>query len=356
MSNNSNLSSVKSIAQKLGLSAGTISIVLNGHGDKMRISQATQQRILDYVKEINYQPNIYAKRLRKAQKSNNAPIIAVFWPTNFNANLVGRFFTGVHEFRDKDGREAEIMLQPYLYNEIFRLSDYLSSSYYNGIVFLGLSEIDFMYVTQRTFDIPIVLFNRVSDKYSAVCVDDFDNGMKAAELLYKRGHKKVAIISYSIASRSSALKRSGFLTAWLEYGMPIKAKYIIEGDVSYESGSRTAQELLYICADDLPTAVFIQESTTAVGTLPVFKANGVDIPRDMEILSYGDNPQDAYTIPSLTSIRMPVEEMSSECLRILLDSQSNGLKNKMISMHPVDFIFRESCGDFEGKFADITQC
>jgi DNA-binding LacI/PurR family transcriptional regulator len=352
MSKNSNMSSIKLIASELKLSIGTVSIVLNGRGDEMRISQATQKRIYDYAKDINYRPNVYAKRLRKAQKNRNAPIIAVFWPATSNSALISRFFVGVQSFRDTDKRNVEIMLQPYRYNEISEESDYISSSYYSGAIFMGLSELDVSFVLRNTFDIPIVLFNRPSDKYSSVCVDDLDTGIKAADLLYRRGHSKLALISYGTASRPSLMKRSGFLSACRERGLVIEKNHIIDGDMSYEGGNHAVIKLLDACGNDLPTAVFMEESVMAVGALQAFKARGIEIPRDMEVLSYGDNQQDAYMIPSLTSIRMPVEEMSYDCLRILFELLDGYSKKNITAMHSTSFVFRESCGDFTSRFRE----
>ena len=57
---------IKEIAEKLSLSVGTVSIVLNGRGDAMRISKETQERVRTVAQEMNYQPNIFARRLRNA--------------------------------------------------------------------------------------------------------------------------------------------------------------------------------------------------------------------------------------------------------------------------------------------------
>ncbi len=350
MKEKTNTSSIKSIAQALGLSAGTVSIVLNGRGDKMRISQATQKKVMDYAQGINYQPNIYARRLRKVNKNRNLPMIAVFWPVNFNSTLTGRFFNGVQEFQLTDRREAEIVLQPYKYNELEKSAEYLSSEYYSGIILMGLSETDVSFVLANTFDIPIVLLNRPSDQYSSACVDDFESGAKVAELFFKRGHKDVALISYGASSRSTVLKRSGFLSTCFEHGIHVDFNRVVDGEGSYRGGAMAAEELIQRCGSNLPTAVFVLESCMAIGALPVFKKHGIEIPRDMEIVSYGDNPQDEFSIPSLTSIHMPLEEMSKDCMKIIFDILNGDVKQHVTLMQSISIVFRESCGDFNGSF------
>ena len=90
----------------------------------------------------------------------------------------------------------------------------------------------------------------------------------------------------------------------------------------------------------------------AIGALPVFHRHGIGIPGDMEIISYGDNPQDAYTVPSLTSIRMPLEDMSRDCMKILFDILNGDVKQQITLMRPISIVFRESCGDFGGRFKE----
>ena len=72
---------IRQIAERLQLSPGTVSIVLNGRGDSMRISKATQQRVQAMAKEMNYQPNMNARRLRQAAGEKASYIIGVmiFW-------------------------------------------------------------------------------------------------------------------------------------------------------------------------------------------------------------------------------------------------------------------------------------
>ena len=57
---------IKNIADKLGLSVSTVSVVLNGRGDQVRISKETQNKLLNAAKEINYQNNIYYRIFIKA--------------------------------------------------------------------------------------------------------------------------------------------------------------------------------------------------------------------------------------------------------------------------------------------------
>lgn len=99
---------IKNIADKLGLSVSTVSVVLNGRGDQVRISKETQKKVLNAAKEINYQPNIYARRLRQAANEEAPYVLALFWRRdNLNSRL-GRFLEGI--FQTIDLKELKIEL------------------------------------------------------------------------------------------------------------------------------------------------------------------------------------------------------------------------------------------------------
>ena len=90
---------IKEIAQRLDLSVGTVSIVLNGRGDAMRISKATQERVRAVADEMNYQPNIYARRLRNTGNEKPARVIGVFW----NYLYADEIMSNVYRFLQEEG-------------------------------------------------------------------------------------------------------------------------------------------------------------------------------------------------------------------------------------------------------------
>ncbi len=87
---------IKEIAEKVGVSQSTVSVVLGGRGDRIRISKETQKKVWDAARELNYRPNIYARRLRQAEEE--VPyVLAIFWRTDNLNSRVGRFIRGVYE-------------------------------------------------------------------------------------------------------------------------------------------------------------------------------------------------------------------------------------------------------------------
>lgn len=340
---------IKQIAEKLGLSPGTISIVLNGRGNKMRISQATQKVILDTAREMNYLPNINAKRLRD-QSNGYVPSIGVFWPIGSNPILLERFFNGLQRMEAYQNHSVEIALVPYQNGLISTYILGLNKNFYSGAIFLGLLEEDIEELRQHVHtNIPIVLFNRHLEGFNSVNVDDFEVGYKVAKLFAERGHKRATVIASDKMSRSSTLKVSGFASACLEKGIAFDINKLIREKANYMGGESAALQIIQQ-PELFPTAIFFQESSQAIGALKVFHQHHIRIPEELEIVSYGDNPQDAFSIPSLTSLRMPLEDMSYDCLDIILKCLRSNQTTLTDTIHECSFVFRESCRDSSSKW------
>lgn len=342
--------SIQAIAEKLGLSVGTVSIVLNGRGTEMRVSKKTQQRVLATAQEMNYVPNMYAKRLRQSSGKAGKPIVVVFWPTDSNPILIGRFFAGLQYVDAYQKQQVEITLQPYHRDKLYQNADAFSRNLYSGAILMGLSETDVAFLSEHDFQIPLVLFNRILNNCGSVCIDDFEIGARAAALFHARGHRHVGIVAFQIPSRSAQLRLSGFATAAMELGLSLPRTQVAMVSQTYEGGAEAMRMLMEADPKHLTTAVFFQESVQAVGALRYLCKQGVRVPDDVELLSYGDNPQDAFIVPSLTSIHMPIEEMSRDCLTMMLKMIEKPGEQPTTVIHPFDFVFRESCGDFNGKF------
>ncbi len=139
MKKNSATVQIKKIAEQVGMSQSTVSIVLNGRGDEMRISKDTQKRIQEVAKSLNYRPNIYARRLRNAAEKQPNQIIAVFWNDTYMGDTMSRFFLGAANAIEKNGYGVEFMIQLFTGGKLEKYKDMMSVQKYNGIIIAGAS-------------------------------------------------------------------------------------------------------------------------------------------------------------------------------------------------------------------------
>ena len=92
-----------------------------------------------------------------------------------------------------------------------------------------------------------------------------------------------------------------------------------------------------------PTAVFVASDSMALEVLNVARELGREIPRDLSIVGFDDNPSGLYGPVALTTVRQPLIKMAEESVKELdiLMSGKREKPNKVIL--PTELIIRESC-------------
>ncbi|GFN33497.1 LacI family DNA-binding transcriptional regulator [Paenibacillus xylaniclasticus] len=339
------MSTIKEIAEKTKLSVGTVSVVLNGRGDEMRISKKTQQRILEAAQGFGYVPNMSARRLRQSGVQS-LPIIATFWPSDLSSDLLGRFFMGAQSPILEQEYEFEMTIQPFKRNNIHRIKEICDSGMYHGVILTGISAEDQRFFEAHPLSVPAVLFNRYSSIYSCVHVDTYEIGRKTAELFAMRGHRKVGtIVPDHLVRSENNLRFKGFVESCARYGLELEERHIQAAPMTMEGGYSAARKIVD-GGGELPTAMFFPLGTMAVAALPVFNRANIKIPDEMEILTYGDHDAEKYSVPSLSTVKLPVEEMAAACIRLAMGRVLDPSTKAKAIVFETPFIFRESCGEF----------
>lgn len=336
---------IKEIADRLGISPGTVSLVLNGRGDELRISKATQQRVKEVAKEMNYQPNIYARRLRSAKDGETSKVIAIFWSTEFMDDVMGRFFMGMHRAVEAKGYNVEFFIQLFDFDKLSDWKHIMNSSRFSGIIVSGATDKDMDFLNENSFDLPIVLINRNDDRYHFVCVNDYEIGKSVAKLFHSRNHKRVGLVSMKRKGHGAMMRQVGFLENCERLKLDIRPGWIEEmGARDYASGYLATQRMLQ--GKEKPDAIFVMSYGQVLGTVEACKDAGLKIPNDIEILTYGDSKTFEYYYPTISSVYIPIETLAENALNLLILVIDNDIEMPMSRMLYADYAFRESCGGF----------
>ncbi|MBM7583450.1 LacI family transcriptional regulator [Caldicoprobacter guelmensis] len=346
MAQSSKKGSIKIIAERTNLSPVTVSIVLNGRGDEMRISKETQERIWEEARKIGYRPNIYARRLKKQQYQKDITmVIGILWPSMYLSDLLVRFFNGIQHCILEKKMNIEVIYKPYYTSHINEVEDIFIDNLFNGVIVVGASDSDIEYIEKLNSIMPIIVFNRQSSKYSCVHVDDYSMGEKVAKLLAARGHKKVGLIGAEIFNRNFSMRKIGFLDGCKRYGVQVLDQHIVsEVGVDIEAGRKCMEKI--IASGDLPSAIFLLSSTMAYGVYSVLKEKEYHIPQDIEIIGCSDIPTCELLTPKMTVIDFSIEKMVFKSLQLLTDLTNGIIQQPVSIIEDSYFIIRESCGGF----------
>ncbi|MFA5177277.1 MAG: substrate-binding domain-containing protein, partial [Candidatus Omnitrophota bacterium] len=189
----------------------------------------------------------------------------------------------------------------------------------------------------------VVINNYVEDlPVSCIAIDNSGGAKNAVNYLINMGHKKIAHISGDVATQAAAKRLQGYEEALKEKGIPIKEEYILKTDYS-RGQARSAAEKLFKMPDP-PTAVFVASDSMALEVMAVARELGKNIPADLSIIGFDDNPSGLYGPVALTTVRQPLIKMAEEGvkeLNRLMSAKSGALPKKIVL--PTELVVRESC-------------
>ncbi len=316
------MTTLKDVAKHAGTSPTTVSIIMNGKAKDRAISPDTVARVMEAVRELNYQPSVSARSLRSADPG--AFTVGLFWSSDSRSVFMTRFLEGLeHGARSIREQNINLVIRPYQLGRLEKESSLYKMSSFNAAIIANLSEKDYQYIHKNPVPIPLILVNRPSDTYHAVYIDDFALGRKAALHLKERGVKTAAVLSLPIAYHSQANALKGFLEACRETGITVGREQIIESGISIPEGAEAAEKLLKVCSSSgstaLPDAVFCTTDSIGIGLMRTLNQRGIHVPEDTQVIcfSQGKPEHSLYYSPSITILDIPFEQMAERSMDIL---------------------------------------
>lgn len=301
---------IKDIAKIAGVSHTTVSRALN---DSPYISSETKDRILSIAKHLNYTPNYNAKSL-VLDKSYN---IGLFFST-LNEGTSSSFF--------HDTVRGVNSVVNSRYNLVIKgIDDYDDYSFINkksfdGIITMSQSLKDEVFISKvLEREIPQVVLNREVSGLSVINIlsDDKKGAFNAVEYLISQGHKDIGIIEGKENFKSTVERRQGYLDALDKHGIAPRKEYIVKGKYNLESGYNGMKKLLEL--ETKPTAVFCSNDDMAVGAVKAVLEKKLGVPEDISLVGFDDSVFSAYISPALTTVKRPIEEISREGAKKLLN-------------------------------------
>ncbi len=302
------------LAKELNYSPSTISRALNNHKS---ISKKTIKVIKEAAKEMGYRPNNLAAGLRN-NRSNTIGILISRISRPFQASLI----SGIEETARKAGYSVLISQSNDKYeNEVSNTNALYDSRITGLIVSLSMETVDMSHF-QKFIDkgIPIVFVDRVPDNFNSykVVIDNYTAGYSATKHLIEQGCKRIAHFAGAQHRNIYEERKKGYLDALKEYGLPIEKDLIIHfKTLSFEEGNKATKKLLKM--SNPPDGIFSSNDTAAVSAIMCAKKMGVDVPHDLAVIGFNDDPIASIVQPSLSTVSHPANKMGAICARRILD-------------------------------------
>jgi len=302
---------IKDVAKKAGVGLGTVSRVLNNHPS---VSEETRKKVLDAIKELDYNPNAIARSLKvKYTKS-----IGVMIP-----DISSAFYPDIV-------RGIEDIANEYKYNIILLNTDLKREKEKEALIMLKEKKVDGILFISNTIseklkrdfkkiNIPIVLIATKDDEseFYSVTIDNERAAYEATKYLIKLGHKRIAMLAGKKEDPNAGIPRiNGYKRALEESGLKLDENIIFYGDYKFKSGYQNMLKIIKL--KDKPTAIFSASDTMAVGAASCAMQHGFKVPDDFSIIGFDGVELAEYFYPPITTVKQPRYEMGAKGMEMLI--------------------------------------
>ena len=170
------------------------------------------------------------------------------------------------------------------------------------------------------------------DAYSSVYIDDQTEAFRAVTALIGKGHRKIAILLDSTHDRSiSQLRYRGYCQALQAHQIPLDPELVEEVGTFKMAAAYQGMKRLRERRKDF-TAVFAIADSMAVAAMKALHEDGVQVPEDCSIIAIDGIDMSQYTIPTLTTLVQPKEQLGVEAVKILLEMIGQNSGNRHIKL------------------------
>jgi LacI family transcriptional regulator len=328
--------SVKDVAARSGVSFQTTSKVLNGKGS---VSDVTRARILRAASDLGYVPNLQARSLVMRSTRAVGLIASDFSDHNLSLFIVGaerearrQGYAVVIASIEPEGSAGEYALPALMERRV------------DGIL-LAAPQMEDDRAAARALErtVPVVSLHHVPGGGVATVGSDHElTGLLATRHLVSKGHRVIATVIGARGRRVTQSRLRGYRRGLVEASLQFENELVEEGNWEI-AGALAASKRLLKRRHDI-TAIFAQNDTMAIGVLTALRELKKRVPDDCAVIGCDDIDIAAYTVPPLSTIRVPFYETGAEAMRLLLRMIATGSVAPTKLLLPVSLVARASSG------------
>jgi len=332
---------IKDVAKHVGVSTATVSHVIN----KTRfVSDEIKEKVLQTIRDLNYQPNAIARSLVK-RKTHTIGIII--------SDILNPFYTaivrGIEDVTYKSGYSVMLCNTDENVEKEILYIQVLMEKRIDGLVLSTAFQDGVHPLLSQLKGIPLVSIVRKMKGFNpdAVFGDNVGGAYQAIEHFIQLGHRRIGIISGPLGLSSGAERREGYEKALESHRIPIEEHWIKTGDFKKESGYFLTKKLLEEKVP--PTALLVVNNQMTIGALNALKELGVRVPEDLSLISFDDMEWCSFMNSPLTTIEQSPYLMGKTAGEMLLQKINHKRSQPKKVVIPSHLIIRNSTAEVEDE-------
>lgn len=335
----------KDVANLAGVSRSVVSYVIND--GPREVATDTKERVLNAIKELDYQPNKYAQLLKLGDTKAKKCLGIIAGGKSFNVlerpyyNII---LAGLFDEAHKIGLDVrffsffDALLDPVFFNRNIH-PDEISSLILilPGMISQNPGYIEILDQIEQRIENVVCLEESIKG-WPAVVFDRAQAAKQAVSHLIQLGHKRIAFLA--IADN----RLDGYRQTMLDYKITYDENLVFVIDPSHVLTSAYELTKEIIQMQPRPTAIFAANDESAISAMAALQDLGVQVPEEMAIVSIDNIGLSEMIRPGLTTVDVPKRVMATYAMQFLmLQKQFNNQQPASIVI-PTELVIRESCG------------
>jgi DNA-binding LacI/PurR family transcriptional regulator len=298
------------LADHVGLTKGTCSAVLNNSAASRSIPQPTKERVREAARELKYRPSFYARNLG----------IKRTYMIGVVTQEIGDFYSspiisGIERYL----REKKFFFLTVAYrHEPKLLQHYEQILSDRGVE--GFITVDtFLDHALSLPTIAVAGHHRIRGVTNVV-LDHRRAAWLALSHLLELGHREIAFMRGSSLSSDSEVRWKAIQEVAQDLKIPLRPELIVQlegDDPTPQLGYPFAKEL--VARREPFTALFAYNDISAIGSIRALQEAGLRVPEDISVVGFDDIQIAVHNMPSLSTVRQPLQKMGELAARTLLD-------------------------------------
>ena len=320
------------IARKAGVTAATVSRVINGrHG----ISRTTRERVVVVMEKERYFPSPAASGLRK-KATREIGILSPFF--------IGDFFLKIFESLHRQLKDYDLILYnaqtPAHRREV--IDRIVAEEKLCALIVASTPILLEEELLVSGMKIPVVMVEARHPTYSSVDYDHQIGAFKAVSYLVELGHRDIAIIGGKPETRLYSPigkeRLKGYRMALATAGIPAREAYVMSGEWTSADAMASARRLLSLRTP--PTAIFATSDVQAAGVLMAAQNLRIRVPEELSVVGYDNIPFAEFLF--LTTMWQRHEQLARNAATLLLEELRTGVRAGERVMLQPELVVRSS--------------
>ena len=327
---------IEDVAKKAKLSTATVSRYINGTGS---VSKEKAERIQTVIDKLHYVPHTAAQILA----SRRTMTIGLIFPSIIST-FFGSLLRGIETRARKDSFNILIHSVEVISRET-KIKHVVGEHNTDGIIVFpdSLDENELIRFADRKFPVVLLYQSSPASLNIPTVIIENKNGVHKliSHLIEVHGCRKIALLRGPEMHENAYWREEGYRKALQEHGLAFDPALIEYGDFNMDRASLAIKRLLERNIEF--DAIFAGDDDAASGSMMALREAGLQVPEDVAVVGFDDQPIAIHLSPPLTTIRSPIEQVGFQATDKLI-RLIEGKPVEMETFLSTELVIRRSCG------------